>query len=68
MNQHLDIALLLEGIPHAAMILDESFCIVQMNRLMEAITGYTREEVTGIHGELVVRSNTGNSRGQLYFW
>ena len=66
MNQNLDIALLLEGIPHAAMILDDTFCIVKMNRLMEAITGYTREDVTGIHGELVVRSNTGNSKGQLY--
>jgi len=66
MNQHFNIALLLEGIPHAAMILDDSFCIVQMNRLMEALTGYTREDVAGIHGELVVRTNTGNSKGQLY--
>ena len=63
MNQHFDIALLLEGIPHAAMILDDSFGIVHMNRLMEAITGYTLEDVAGIHGELVVRSNTGNSKG-----
>ncbi|MDJ0622837.1 MAG: sigma 54-interacting transcriptional regulator [Desulfocapsaceae bacterium] len=66
MNKHYDIPLLLEGIPHATMILDDSFCVVHMNRLMEAITGYTREDVTGIHGELVVRSNAGNSKGQLY--
>jgi len=62
----LNIAQLLEGIPHAATILDKSGRIVHMNRLMEAITGYDRSEVTGLHGELVIRSNTGNNRGQLY--
>ncbi len=61
-----DISLLLEGIPHPAMILDDSFSIITMNRLMEAMTGYTADKVAGIHGELIVRSNTGNSRGQLY--
>jgi PAS domain S-box-containing protein len=62
----LDIGSLLEGIPHSAMILDRSFQIVHMNRIMEAITGYTCQEVAGFHGELVIRSNTGNNRGQLY--
>jgi len=62
----IDIGSLLEGIPHAAMILDDSFRIVRMNRLLEALTGYRTEEVSGIHGELVIRSNTGNHRGQLY--
>jgi PAS domain S-box-containing protein len=61
-----DISLLLEGIPHPAMILDDTFSIITMNRLMEAMTGYTTDKVAGIHGELIVRSNTGNSRGQLY--
>lgn len=61
-----DIPLLLEGIPHPAMILDETFGIVTMNRLMEAMTGYAAVKVAGIHGELIVRSNTGNTRGQLY--
>ena len=61
-----NIPLLLEGIPHPAMILDETFRIVALNRLMEAMTGYDADSVAGIHGELVVRSNTGNSRGQLY--
>ena len=62
----LDIPLLLEGIPHPAMILDETFRVVAMNRLMEAMTGYTTDKVAGIHGELIVRSNTGNNRSQLY--
>ncbi len=61
-----DISLLLEGIPHPAMILDETSHIVSMNRLMEAMTGYAAGKVAGLHGELIVRSNTGNNRGQLY--
>ncbi len=61
-----NIPMLLEGIPHPAMILDENFRIIAVNRLMEAITGYSVDRVAGIHGELIVRSNTGNSRGQLY--
>jgi len=62
----LNIHTFLEGIPHPAMILDETSRIIIMNRLMEAITGYSSGKVAGIHGELVVRSNTGNNRGQLY--
>lgn len=63
---NLNIPVLLEGIPHPAMILDDSFRIIVMNRLMEAMTGYSTDRVAGIHGELVVRSNTGNNKGQLY--
>jgi PAS domain S-box-containing protein len=48
------------------MILDTEFRITTMNRLLEAMTGYARERVLGLHGELVVRSNIGNTRGQLY--
>ncbi|MDX9896380.1 MAG: sigma 54-interacting transcriptional regulator [Desulfofustis sp.] len=57
---------LLEGIPYPSMILDSSFRIVTMNRLMMATTGYESDRVRGVHGELVVRSNVGNSKGQLY--
>jgi PAS domain S-box-containing protein len=63
---NLNIPVFLEGIPHPTMILDDSFRIIVMNRLMEAITGYSNDRVTGIHGELVIRSNTGNNKGQLY--
>lgn len=61
-----DLSSLLEAFPHPVVILDESFRIVTMNRLMEAMTGYAVQKVAGFHGELVIRSNTGNSRGQLY--
>ncbi|SDP46305.1 sigma-54 interaction domain-containing protein [Desulforhopalus singaporensis] len=61
-----DTTTLLEAIPYPAMILDSSFRIIVMNRLMEAMTGYPSTKVCNIHGELVIRSNTGNNRGQLY--
>ena len=61
-----DTVTLLEGFPHPAMILDARGAIVAMNRLMEAMTGYSLDRVQGIHGELVIRSNTGNTRGQYY--
>ncbi len=57
---------LLEGIPHAAMLLDSECRILKINRLMEVICGYHASQVQGIHGELVARSNTGNTWGQLF--
>ncbi len=62
----LQISAILEGIPHPAMILDAKCQICSMNRLIEAMTGYLKEEVTGLHGEFVLRSNVGNHRGQLF--
>ncbi len=62
----LDIPILLEGIPHPAMILDQSFRVITMNCLMETMTGYASEKVNGIYAELVVRSNTGRGRRQLF--
>jgi PAS domain S-box-containing protein len=61
-----DLASLLEAFPHAVVVLDKSFRIVAMNRLMEAMTGYPAQKVLGLHGELVIRSNTGNAKGQLF--
>jgi transcriptional regulator with PAS, ATPase and Fis domain len=61
-----DIKSLLEGIPCPAMILDHIFRIIDMNRLMEAMSGHAIDEVRGIHGELVLRSNVGNSRDRLF--
>ncbi|WP_136797028.1 sigma-54 interaction domain-containing protein [Desulfosediminicola ganghwensis] len=61
-----DYLTMLEGIPYPAMILNDRSRIQAMNRLMQAITGYAIENVRGVHGELVVRSNAGNTRGQNY--
>ncbi len=61
-----DIKSLLEGIPCPAMILDHMLRIIDMNRLMEAMSGHVIAEVRGIHGELVLRSNIGNSRDRQF--
>lgn len=61
-----DIKSMLEGIPCPSMILDDTFRIVDMNRLMEAITGHVTSEVQGIHAELVLRSNVGNYRDRQF--
>ncbi len=61
-----DIKSLLEGVPCPAMILDHMFRIIDMNRLMEAISGHVVSEVQGIHGELVLRSNVGNNRDRQF--
>jgi transcriptional regulator with PAS, ATPase and Fis domain len=57
---------LLEGVPCPAMILDHSLRIIDMNRLMEAMSGHLIDEVQGIHGELVLRSNIGNLRDRHF--
>lgn len=48
------------------MLLDDECRITGMNRLMEAVCGYSAAQAAGIHGELVARTNTGNTRGQIY--
>lgn len=48
------------------MVLDDLFRIVDMNRLMEAMSGHVLAEVRGIHGELVLRSNVGNNRDRQF--
>ncbi len=55
-----DIKSLLEGVPCPAMVLDDMLRIVDMNRLMEAMSGHVIVDVLGIHAELVLRSNVGN--------
>ncbi len=57
---------MLEGIPYPAMILNDAYQIVAVNELLEVITGYKAEQITGVYGELVIRSGTGNNRQQQY--
>ncbi|BHH83571.1 sigma-54 interaction domain-containing protein [Desulforhopalus sp. 52FAK] len=61
-----DIKSLLEGVPSPAMVLDDKLRIIDMNRLMEAMSGHVIDEVQGIHGELVLRSNVGNNRDRHF--
>lgn len=61
-----DIKSLIEGVPYPAMVLDDLYRIVDMNRLMEAMSGHVLAEVQGIHGELVLRSRIGNNRDRQF--
>lgn len=62
----LDTTALLEAIPHPTMVLNTSGQILCSNLLMEVLTGYSSDNVVGLHGELVMRTNTGNTSGQLF--
>lgn len=57
---------LLAGFPHAAACLDEGFKIVAVNNRFEAMTGYGRDVAVGVYADFIVRSNMGNSRGQVF--
>jgi len=45
-------------------ILDTDLCILRMNRFLEAMTGYITDEVKGVFGEFILRTNLG-SNGQI---
>jgi len=57
---------LLAGFPHASAVLDEGFRIVTLNRLFEALTGYGHDIAVGVYADFILRSNMGNSRGQIF--
>ncbi|MGB5232721.1 MAG: sigma 54-interacting transcriptional regulator [Desulfoprunum sp.] len=57
---------LLAGFPHASAVLDEGFRIVTLNRLFEALTGYGHDIAVGVYADFILRSNMGNSRGQVF--
>ena len=56
---------ILEGIPHAAALLDPDGRLVAMNGHLEALTGHRSEEVRGIPCDLVVRSRDTLGRSVL---
>jgi PAS domain S-box-containing protein len=57
---------LLAGFPHPSTVLDEGFKIVALNPMLEALTGYSRDIAVGVYADFVLRSNMGNSRGQIF--
>ncbi|MBW2471059.1 MAG: sigma 54-interacting transcriptional regulator [Deltaproteobacteria bacterium] len=56
LNQ-LDLAGLLDSMTLGVLFVDSARRVLIINRFLEALTGYTREEVVGIYGENVIRSN-----------
>jgi len=52
---------LLNAVPHGMALLDSDLRIVAINRFLEALTGYSGEEVRGVGWDQVVRSGFGRS-------
>lgn len=52
---------LLNAIPHGIVLLDTKLCVVAINRSLEGMIGYNDDEVRGIYGEFILRSNLGNN-------
>lgn len=49
---------ILNGLPHAAALLDSDGRLVAMNGRLEALTGHASEDVRGVPGDQVVRSRS----------
>lgn len=48
---------ILNGVPHGIALLNQDLQITEMNRFLEALTGYSGEEVRGIHYDHVLRTH-----------
>ena len=53
----LDLINLFDSMTFGVLLIDPDRRVIAINRFLEALTGYTREEVIGVHGENVLRSN-----------
>lgn len=53
----LDVTNLLDSMTWGVLFMDNARRVLAINRFLEALTGYDRDEVIGVHGENVIRSN-----------
>jgi len=57
MFHNADLISLLDGIPHAVVLVDEKLHIGRMNQRAEALTGRSNEETAGIPADYILRTN-----------
>jgi PAS domain S-box-containing protein len=62
MSQYPGLVDILNGVPHGIALLDQDFQIIEMNRFLEALTGYSGEEVRGIYCDYVIRAHFQKNR------
>lgn len=62
----IDIINVIDGIPHGVAILDNDLRILEVNRAMEALTGYASEDVKYSDGNSVIRSNIAEELGSAF--
>lgn len=48
---------LLNAIPHGIVLLDTRLCIVTVNRFFEGMLGYRNDDIVGVYGDFILRSN-----------
>ena len=53
----LDVIGLLDSMTLGVLFVDSKQRVVAVNRFLEALTGYNREEITGVYGENIIRSD-----------
>ncbi|MBU1404459.1 MAG: sigma 54-interacting transcriptional regulator [Proteobacteria bacterium] len=56
-----DLIEILNGVPHGIALVDQDLRIIMMNRFLEALTGYSGEEVRGIYCDHVLRTGFGRN-------
>ncbi len=56
-----DLLDILNGVPHGIALVDQDLRIIMMNRFLEALTGYSAEEVCGISCDHVLHSSFGRN-------
>ena len=61
-----DILEVLNGVPHAVVILDKDLRIAGMNWILEALTGYDTEKVRGVYNDFVIHSNLAGKGRALF--
>ncbi len=52
-----DIVTLIDAVPHGVMLLDSRRRVITLNRFLEALVGYSRDDVAGVKGEYVIRGS-----------
>lgn len=57
MFQNANLITLLDGIPHAVVLVDANLNVSRMNHLAEALTGRSNDEASGVHADYILRSS-----------
>jgi PAS domain S-box-containing protein len=52
-----DIVTLIDAVPHGVMLLDSELRVITLNRFLEGLVGYSRDDVAGVKGEYVIRAS-----------
>ncbi|MDH3327960.1 MAG: sigma 54-interacting transcriptional regulator [Desulfobulbaceae bacterium] len=63
---NIDLIQFMDQFPHGLLLFDTSLQIVIFNQYLEVLTGYKREDVIGVRGDAVLRSNLNQHEDPLH--